>query len=57
MAKLAYLGVNESLSQTACTSFVESDLTFQLTTTYKQLSANDLNTLISVTKTLNQSKK
>ena len=57
MTKLAYIGVNESLHKTACTSFIESDLTFHLTTTYKQLSANDLKTLNSVTKTSNQYKK
>ena len=50
MTKLAYLGVNELLHRTACTSFIESVLTFHLTTTFKHLSANYLKTLNSETK-------
>ena len=50
MTKLAYLGVNESLRRTAYTAFIESVLTFHLSTIYKHLSASDLKMLNSVTK-------
>ena len=50
MTKLAYLGDNESLRQTAYTAFIESVLTFHLSTIYKHLSASDLKILNSVTK-------
>ena len=50
MTKLAYLGVNESLRRTAYTAFIESVLTFHLSTIYKHLSASDLKILNSVTK-------